>query len=400
MLFRDIKRTLNLIFIFITIVAGSERLQAQSISINTDGSAADPSAALDVKSTNKGVLVPRITKTERNNITTPAAGLLVYQSGPDSTGFYFYDGSAWAWVTASNNLNTNAWKLNGNSGSNPATNFMGTTDNQPLVFRAQNAEKMRLTPNGELAIGVATPNATYGFAKVEIASEGFGAPTDLLIRNAVNNAGYAPGLVLQHARGTLAAPLTVSNGDYLGAFSTMNYDGTGYVLSAGLDIYADDVVSTGIVPTRLMFNTMNSTGGYASRLTIKSDGKTGIGTSTPNSTLHVDGTFAMGTTMAVTGGASGSPFSLSGAKSYIGLSPVDGTNNYYQLPDPASCAGRMYVIRNNSTTEIAKLVTAAGVFFVGASSTGSADYWLNSNGAPKTVMAISDGSNWTIGRID
>jgi hypothetical protein len=109
-----------------------------------------------------------------------------------------------------------------------------------------------------------------------------------------------------------------------------------------MDIFADDVVSTGIVPTRLMFNTMNGTGGYASRLTIKNDGKTGIGTNTPNSTLQVNGTFAVGTTMGVIGGTSGAPFSLSAANSYIGLSPANGVNNYYQLPDPATCAGRMY----------------------------------------------------------
>jgi len=36
---------------------------AQSLSINTDGSTADASALLDVKSTAKGILVPRMSKT-------------------------------------------------------------------------------------------------------------------------------------------------------------------------------------------------------------------------------------------------------------------------------------------------------------------------------------------------
>ncbi|MCF6142535.1 collagen-like protein [Flavobacterium sp. K77] len=67
---------------------------AQSVAINTDGSTADPSAILDLKSTNQGVLVPRLTQTQRTAIATPATGLMVYQT--DATaGFYFYNGTAW-----------------------------------------------------------------------------------------------------------------------------------------------------------------------------------------------------------------------------------------------------------------------------------------------------------------
>jgi hypothetical protein len=231
---------------------------------------------------------------------------------------------------------------------------------------------------------------------VEIASEGFGAPTDLLVRNAANSAGYAPGLVFQHARGTLATPTTVNNGDYLSAISTMNYDGANYILSAGLDIYADGAIAAGIVPTRLQFNTMNTAGGYTARLTIKNDGKVGIATSSPNSTLHVDGTVAVGVSMGVTGGTAGSPASLASAKYYIGLSPADAVNNNYELPSPVTCPGRVYVIRNNSSSFPAVLSTAAGLLFPGASSTGGATYTLNATVSVKTVMVISDGSNWTI----
>jgi len=51
---------------------------AQSFSINTDGSTANASAILDVKSTTKGLLLPRMTKTQKNAIATPATGLLVF----------------------------------------------------------------------------------------------------------------------------------------------------------------------------------------------------------------------------------------------------------------------------------------------------------------------------------
>ncbi len=67
-------------------------LNAQSVSINTDGSTADPSAILDIKSTDKGLLIPRVT--QANRPATPATGLLIYQTD-GTAGFYFYSGTAW-----------------------------------------------------------------------------------------------------------------------------------------------------------------------------------------------------------------------------------------------------------------------------------------------------------------
>ena len=57
-----------------------------------------PSAELEVKSTTKGFLPPRMTNAERNSIATPAAGLLIYQTDAvanNPAGLYFYDGTAW-----------------------------------------------------------------------------------------------------------------------------------------------------------------------------------------------------------------------------------------------------------------------------------------------------------------
>ncbi|MBD2755919.1 hypothetical protein [Spirosoma validum] len=54
----------------------------------------NPSAILDVTSTKQGVLIPRMTRDERNLIQTPATGLMIYQND-NTPGFYFYNGSAW-----------------------------------------------------------------------------------------------------------------------------------------------------------------------------------------------------------------------------------------------------------------------------------------------------------------
>src|SRR5689334_13035686 len=52
------------------------------------------SSLLEIKSTTKGVLVPRMTSIQRNAIVSPVRGLLVYQID-GITGFYYYEGTKW-----------------------------------------------------------------------------------------------------------------------------------------------------------------------------------------------------------------------------------------------------------------------------------------------------------------
>ena len=57
------------------------------------------SAVLDLTSTTKGILIPRMTAAQRTAIATPATGLLVYQTNAPA-GFYYYDGTAWLLLAA------------------------------------------------------------------------------------------------------------------------------------------------------------------------------------------------------------------------------------------------------------------------------------------------------------
>ncbi len=63
------------------------------IAINTDGTNPDASAMLDITSTTKGVLIPRMTTIERENINSPATGLLVYDT--DYNSFWYYANAVW-----------------------------------------------------------------------------------------------------------------------------------------------------------------------------------------------------------------------------------------------------------------------------------------------------------------
>src|ERR1700730_4747158 len=89
------------------------RGSSQSVAINADSSVADASAILDLKSTIKGMLIPRMTFAQRNAIAVPAVGLLIYQTD-NTPGFYYYDGGAWGAVKGSGGGGTgtdNNWSL-------------------------------------------------------------------------------------------------------------------------------------------------------------------------------------------------------------------------------------------------------------------------------------------------
>ena len=75
--------------IFLIIPAG---LDAQA-SINTDNAAPDPSAMLDIQSIDRGFLMPRMTENDRLALSTPANGLLLFQTDNDA-GFHYNEGTS------------------------------------------------------------------------------------------------------------------------------------------------------------------------------------------------------------------------------------------------------------------------------------------------------------------
>jgi uncharacterized protein (TIGR02145 family) len=93
------------------------------IAVNADGSLPDNSAMLDVKSTSKGLLLPRMTVAQRNTIASPATGLVVYCLDCDSAGAiqYFFAGR---WHTQKFNSYPKVYSLtwSANVGTKPGVN--------------------------------------------------------------------------------------------------------------------------------------------------------------------------------------------------------------------------------------------------------------------------------------
>ncbi len=161
------------------------------------------SAQLDVTSTNKGLLMPRMTTAQRTAIASPANGLIVFDITTNS--FWYYNGTAWAVLSAGSS--TNYWTAGasdifnnntGNVGIGTATplvklsvqtgtgnygiihtdgtvtvgtyignseGWLGTKSNHPLTFFTNNSnEQMTLLPSGNVGIGTAAPSAKLHIA--------------------------------------------------------------------------------------------------------------------------------------------------------------------------------------------------------------------------------------------
>ena len=106
----------------------------------------EPSAQLEVKSTNKGLLTPRMNEAQKNAINNPAAGLLVYQTDGTS-GFYYYDGSAWkqgATDTASLSSRINT-KLS-----------LSDTSNMLLAYRTGLNDRVKYTDTSDMLLAYRT----------------------------------------------------------------------------------------------------------------------------------------------------------------------------------------------------------------------------------------------------
>jgi|HubBroStandDraft_6_1064221.scaffolds.fasta_scaffold34101_2 hypothetical protein len=190
-----------------------------------------------------------------------------------------------------------AWILTGNAGTNPATDFLGTTDNQPLIIKTLGTERIRVDASGSVGIGIVDPAALLSLAN-------YNSIRQLVWDGASNNTqdvncGF--GINLAGA------------GSTLDIFMSFLY---------GLNI----VAPTGPWPYP----------GFVALLTVLPNGNIGIGMTLPAFALHMPA----GKTLRIEGGTNAAD-----AADYFSF----GGNGSFGIDAPGIPNGRFVVLNSGST---------------------------------------------------
>ena len=265
---------------------------AQNVAINNDGSSADVSAALDIKSTDKGMLVPRMTTAQRTIIASPATGLLVFDNTVGS--FWFYNGSGWTELTGGGGASV--WAANGTNIYNTNTGNVGIGLNNPTY-----------------KLHISRPNPNIGFfdvAKNHFSGTVYGDSTDLIVN------AYSKSILGSNTSGNLLLQLSSSGVGGIVAgnvgigtntpFEKLSLNGTlglyngstryGILSNSNGDLSINAKLGflSPPIPAENLILQYTSTFGITS-------GKIGIGTNDPQAKLHIASNVMIGSGIPATG---------------------------------------------------------------------------------------------------
>lgn len=279
---------LKLPLLLVIIFSANSFLFSQSNAVGIGTSTPHSSAILEIQSTTKGVLVPRMTTTQRNAISNAATGLLVFDN---STGSFWFKGAA-NWIELVD-TSKNTWKQNGNNiyASNTGNVGIGTS-----------------SPQYHLDIN--KPNASIGFTDSELNqfSGSITGNAKTLTLNAVRSFlgdGTTPGnLLMQTNSGfvysgnvgigtdnplqklSLNGKMGLYNGDtFIGSLSNNSND---FLLNAKFGETLLGIPSQNIIM-------QYESGQYTN------SGRVGIGTGTPTEKLDINGNLQVSDDIKVSG---------------------------------------------------------------------------------------------------
>ena len=247
------------VFTFLAAVFITASTYAQ-VGIGT--SSPDPSAALDITSTTKGLLMPRMTNAQRLAIASPVAGLQVFVTDFDGGSFMFYDGTKWGTLSFTKTIP-----------DAPIISGVAPGNTEVIIsFTAPSS-------NGGSAITSYTATSNPGAITGTVSQEGSG---DITVTGLTNGTGYTFTVTATNTIGTSAAsaasssvvPVSSQVGDFYqgGVVFHLFVPGeTGYVSgethgliaavadqSSGIQWYNGSYVTTGATATAIGTGSANT----------------------------------------------------------------------------------------------------------------------------------------------
>jgi len=165
----------------------------------------------------------------------------------------------WNGVMIGAGASGDGWGLTGNAGTDPLTNFIGTTDAQPLTFRTEDTEWMRITENGYIGMGTESPEESVSI-KGDVL---IGQNEDMIIPAG----GIDRNLYLRSRDGSLPGNQGLVN-------VTFQRD-------------ADSISRIGINNSNSLLLQPYNTGAWQAGLSVASTGNVGVRTNVPYYPLHV-----------------------------------------------------------------------------------------------------------------
>jgi hypothetical protein len=208
-----------------------------------------PSAVLEISSAgnNKGILIPRITATQKDAIVNPAEGLLIYQTTAP-TGFYYYTGTAWKLMAIQTDVASKVDKVDGKDlSSNDYTTaektklsaITGTNTGDQTTITGNAATATNLTG---LTTSVATLNNLSGVNSGDqtTITGNAGTATKLAASKTINGVAFdgteditAPAAAETLTGSTLKSTVTGSSLTSVGTITSGVWSGTAVAIQKG-----------------------------------------------------------------------------------------------------------------------------------------------------------------------
>lgn len=377
--------------------------QAQQgrVGINTQ----NPTSTLDVRGRAEatditGFQAPRLTRAELTakggNLYGPAQeGCIVFitdVSGGDASsqrinikdkGYYFFDGNLWQELTAG------GWKTKGNSGTNPATDYIGTVESTDLIFKTGGTRSGIIsTVSQNTSFGAMTLQSSGSANTAVTANSSFGMGTLANLQSGVSNTAIGTGTMFSSFFN--ASYNTAVGGASLAILNNGSYN-------TGLGYQAGNGLNGGSYNTFIGYNTGNLSAASNNTINIANsiyginagtvvganNSSIGINVVDPKSTLDINGSLSY-----TVGQISSSQTSTQQEDTYRKSVTIIGSSNI-TLPNPTTCAGRIYnIVYGSGTVNITNTLIDAGSAVSG--------YTLNSSPGSKRLTVQAQGTTWII----